>query len=562
MDKLQALRTRLLAEVESCVDRDALLLAAWELNRQTLAPEYYSLRMDVMHEFKVTYKKLTGRTMFKAELEGLFPPPKAKKSKTLEQLPLTEFGVTERMLQLHGKEVAYAGDSGRWYLYREGHWQEQPKEGVQLVQMARNIIKTLRPLAESIVDPELQEEALRSVAACERTGFAVGVVNGLAGEDGVLSESLDFNTKPEFLNARNGLIDLRTGQLLPHDPTVRATMVTGCDYVLGATRPWFERTMLEAFNGCAETVSFLKRFMGYSVMGVPKERYMLMALGKGKDGKSTIFNAIKEALGSHAATMNSSVIASPVGAQAHADAGAPAEHLLRLRGKRLILGSEVKRSSVFIDDAVKTLASGGDTILARGLWSANSVEFKPSGVLVNPANVIPLIRDDDPAVIDRLLLLRFAGQLRKDGAKVDTGRSAKLAAEMEGILAWLVEGALEYQQRGLDIPEAVHRVKAEILEGTSPISRFIEDCCELGPKCAATTKELWEAWRVHSFEQGEKHLAQSEISFGRAISASIGIEGDRATVDGKQQRIWVGIRLKSSRTRLSPGFFQRRVRGV
>lgn len=562
LQKLQALRKRLMDDIAKYVDGDSLLLDALVFHQQTVAPELYSLRLDVIHAFKQRYKELKGRTMFKAELEGLFPPPRAKKGKTLEQLPLTEFGITERMRQLHGHELAYAGDSGRWYLFREGYWQEQPSEGVRVTQMARTIIKTLRPQAEAIVDPELQEETLRAVAACERTGFAAGAVSGLAGEEGILSSSLEFDTQPRYLTAKNGLVDLHTGQLLPHDPSVRATMVTGCDYVPGAPRPWFEQTLAEAFGGCWETMSFLKRFLGYSIMGVPKERYLLMPLGKGKDGKSTIFNAVKDALGSHAATMNSSTIASPIGAQAHADAGAPAEHLLRLRGKRLILGSEIKRSAVFNEDAVKTLASGGDTILARGLWSTDSVEFKPSGVLVNPSNVVPLIRDDDPAVVDRLLLLRFAGNLRKDDTKVDTTRPAKLAREVEGILAWLVEGALEYQEHGLAIPDVVMRTKAEILGGSSPIGRFIEDCCELGPECAATTKELFEAWRQHSFEQGEKNLAQSEISFGRYISASAGVEGDRATVDGKQQRVWVGIRLTSSRTKLPGDFFQRRLKGT
>jgi P4 family phage/plasmid primase-like protien len=438
----QALRKRLMDDIAAYVDGDALLIDAAEFHRQTAAPELYSLRMDVMHAYKARYKALSGRTMLKAEMEGLFPPPRQlKKGKTLERLPLTEFGVTERLRQAHGHELAYAGDSGRWYIYSKGYWEEQPKDTVRVTQMAREIVKTLRPIAEAIVDPELQEETLRAVAACERTGFAAGAVNGLAGEDGILTSSLQFDTHTHLLTAQNGVIDLRTGALLPHDPSIRATMVTGCDYVSGAKCPWFEQTLHEAFRGCHETVAFLKRFMGYTLLGTPKERFMLVPIGKGKNGKSTVFNPIKDALGTHAATMNSSVIASPIGAQASADPGGPAEHLLRLRGKRLILGSEIKRSSVFNDETVKTMASGGDTIVARGLFAHNSVEFKPTGVPVIPANVLPLIRDDDPAVIDRLLLLRF-GVRYDDESEIDKDRPAKIAAELEGVLAWLVEGAL------------------------------------------------------------------------------------------------------------------------
>lgn len=557
-----ALRKRLLDEIAAFVDGDSLLLQAFEFHKATAAPELLSLREDVKHEFKAQFKKLKGRTMFKAELDGLFPPARAqKKGKTLEQLPLTEFGVTERMLQLHGHELAYAGDSGRWYIYSKGHWQQQPDDPVVVRQMARTIVKALRPRADAIVDPELQEEALRAVAACERTNFASGVVNGLAGEDGILTSTLGFDTHMHLLTAQNGIIDLRTGELLPHDPSIRATMVTGCDYVPGAERPWFEQTLHESFRGCHETVSFLKRFMGYTLLGTPKERFVLIPLGKGKNGKSTVFNPIKDALGTHAATMNSSVIASSVGAQASADPGGPAEHLLRLRGKRLIMGSEIKRAAVFNDDTFKTLASGGDTILARGMFATDSVEFKPTGVPVIPANVLPLIRDDDPAVIDRLLLLRF-GVRYDDESKIDKDRPAKIAAELEGVLAWLVEGALEYQEHGLAIPDVVKRVKTDVLEGSSPIGRFIEDCCELGPENAATTKELFEAWKQHSFEQGEKNLAQSETAFGRYISANIGIEGGRAYIDGKQRRVWLGVSLNGSRTKLPDDFWQKRLKGV
>lgn len=555
----KALRASLLDKVKACTDSDQLEALTSELDRATRAGEYMLLREEVVQAFKAKHKGLTGVTLKVAQLETLFPKPAAKKSATLAALPLTEFGVTERFKAAHGHELLFAVDADRWYRYAEGYWQQEPSS-VRVVQMAREVIKKLRPEAESIIDPEAMTEALQAVAACERTNFAAGVVAGLAGEEGVASSSLEMDTTPHLLCVKNGIVDLRTGELLPHDPEARLTMVTACDYVPGAPRPWFERTLKDALKD-DERIAFLKRFMGYAILGQPKERAMLVPIGKGKNGKSTIFNAIQEVLGTHAATMNSNVIATPAGAVVNGNSGGPAEQMLRLRGKRGIFASETKRGAVFNDDTVKTLASGGDTIVARGINAKNSIEFRPTGVVILPANVLATVRDDDAAVYDRLVVLRFSARFDQDAkTEPDTQRPQKLKDEMEGILAWLVEGALEYQADGLQIPESVHQAKQSQREGSSLAQQFVEDCCELGSTHGATVKELFNAWQAYAFEHGETKLAQTSPVFSKYMCANVGVEpGDkRVSFEGEQHRVLVGVRLQGSRFKLPADYFQQK----
>ncbi|MFY9810842.1 DNA primase family protein [Aquabacterium sp.] len=547
----KALRAAMLAKIEACTDCDVLTgsLAA-ELERDTRGGDLVLMRNDIAAAVQAKAKALTGRKPTKAELERLFPRPAFKKSATLTSLPLTEFGVTERLRQVHGHELRFAHDTGVWFTFENGHWQAEGTD-TRVVEMARQVIKGLRPQAMSIVDPEEMEDALKKIEACERQAFASAVAKGLAGEQGVAVSSEEFDSNPDLFAVPNGVVDMRSGALLPSSPDYLMTRVAACNYDPEAQAPWFEKTVREAFRGNEEHIAFFQRLMGYAILGRPTERVMVVPLGKGKNGKSTIFNAIQDVLGSHAQTMNSLVIAAPHNAVQGGNAGGPAEHLLRLRGARTVFASETKRGSVFNDDTVKTLAGGGDVIVARGLNEKRSVEFRPMGVVISPSNVLAQVRDDDQAVWDRLLLLPFSVRFGEPGnPALDLQRTDKLKAEKEGILAWLVRGALAYQAEGLNVPESIKRLKDEQREGGNPISVFIEEYCELGSDYAATTKELFAAWKESAFEQGESRIAQSEVAFGRYLAAQAGIEKAKVKVAGKQHRGFRGIRLLKSGSRV------------
>lgn len=539
----KALREGMLERIKACEDSDTLtgVLAA-ELERETRGGDLRLLRNDISAAVQARAKALTGRKPSKAEMELLFPRAAFKKP-ALKDLPMTEFGMTERFRNAHGHELRFAHDTGTWYTYEGGHWQAEGTD-TRVVELARQVIKKLRPHAEAIVDAEEREELLKKIEACERQAFASAVAKGLAGEEGIAVSSEDFDNNPDLFAVPNGVVDLQTGALLPSNPAYLMTRVAACNYDPEAKAPWFEKTVREAFRGNEENISFFQRLMGYAILGRPNERVMVVPIGKGKNGKSTIFNAIQDVLGSHAQTMNSLTIAAPQNAVQGGNAGGPTEHLLRLRGARTVFASEIKRGSVFNDDTVKTLAGGGDVIVARGLNEKRSVEFRPMGVVIAPSNVLPQVRDDDQAVWDRLLLLPFSVRFGEPGnPALDLKRTDKLREEKEGILAWLVRGARAYLNEGLNVPASIQRLKEDQREGGNPISVFIEEYCELGSDFAATTKDLFNAWRESALEQGETRIAQSEVAFGRYLAAQSGIEKARVKVGGKQQRGFRGIRL-------------------
>ncbi|MGH3936358.1 MAG: hypothetical protein ACRDS1_15500, partial [Pseudonocardiaceae bacterium] len=63
------------------------------------------------------------------------------------------------------------------------------------------------------------------------------------GADGILTRTAAFDTHPDLLNCRNGVVDLRTGQLLPHYPDLLITHLAGGDYDPAARSPLWDRAL-------------------------------------------------------------------------------------------------------------------------------------------------------------------------------------------------------------------------------------------------------------------------------------------------------------------------------
>lgn len=546
-----AIRTLLSALIASAKDIDDLTgPVAKEIELQTRAGELFIIRGEMKEAIKAKAREF-GRKLTAPELRTMLPEgKKVAGSKAAATMDFTEAGITERLRRKHGDELMYTADSKHWYLFDGNVWKQEPSP-VRVVQLAREIVAGDLPKeACYILDPELHDEAMKDIKSLQRVNVAKCAVEGLAGEHGILTDSEALNTHPELLAVANGMVDLRTGKLLAADPEARLTMAAPAAYNPEAKCPVFLQTLSEAMRGDQELVDFIQRLMGYSIMATPKERVLVVPIGGGKNGKSTIFNAIQETLGTHAGTMGSETIACAPNAPM-ADGAGPREDLLRLRGKRTIFASEIKRSTVFVDNTVKTLAGGGDTITCRGL-NKPFVEFKPTCVVIAPTNVLPIVREDDPAVWDRLVLLPFLARFDLDkGVTPDLERPAKLKAEQEGILAWLVQGALEYQRGGLRIPKQIHDLKARNRDGASPISMFLEDHCIIDKDALESTDALFAAWRLCAMEQGEKFTASTKIGFARTL-ASHGFEGLRIRHGKERIRGFKGLRLKDAKTRYQP----------
>jgi putative DNA primase/helicase len=171
----------------------------------------------------------------------------------------------------------------------------------------------------------------------------------------------------------------------------------------------------------------------------------------------------------------------------------PRNDIARLAGVRLVCASEVPPGRAFDEVTLKQL-TGGDTISARFLYG-EFFEYKPQFTICLAANHRPSVRDDDPAIWRRLKLVPFVNELAED--KRDPAVKACLTDPTDAgpaILAWMVEGAIKWQQEGLQEPEVVRAATQAYQAETAVLGQFIEDRCVEGPEQWTSTGNLTAAF--------------------------------------------------------------------
>src|SRR5262249_19861433 len=185
--------------------------------------------------------------------------------------------------------------------------------------------------------------------------------------------------------------------------------------------------------------------IGYSGSGATHEQVVFINYGTGQNGKGRFFGAIRSALGRYAWHMPFEAIQLK-----ERSSGIPTD-LAALCGKRFVTASESNRG-VRLNEAILKSLTGEDPITARHLYK-NWFEFQPAAKYWLFTNFKPRVADSSFGFWRRVRLIEWTQ--RFDGTKDDKNLEQKLKKELPGILAWIVRGCVEWQKRGLIVPEAI-----------------------------------------------------------------------------------------------------------
>ena len=298
---------------------------------------------------------------------------------------------------------------------------------------------------------------------------------------------------------------------------------------------WLQ-TLDEVFGGNRGLVDFFQIAVGYTMMGDPVEHVMFVPYGNGANGKSTIINVIRELLGTYACMSSAKTF---LGAAESAAGGSRAD-LLALMGRRMIYVDEPDQGMTLKEGLIKSM-TGGENITARGMYARKVTEFKPTGVIWLPTNHLPVIKGLDEGIWRRLVPVPFTQTF--DASRRDTQRSAKLRAELPGILNWAIAGAVRYQKEGLRLIEDVNQARTDYRAEMDITGGWIESCCEVAPKARATTLALFTSWMAYASSTGENQFIKSSRALGRVLSGK-GFRPMRWREAGRLVRGFYGIRLR------------------
>lgn len=208
--------------------------------------------------------------------------------------------------------------------------------------------------------------------------------------------------------------------------------------------------------------------------------------------------------------------------------------LAMLKGARLVTASETEEGRAWAEARIKQL-TGGDPITAR-FMRQDFFTYQPQFKLLFAGNHQPTLNSVDPAMQRRFNMMPF---LHKP-ATPDHALELTLKAEAPRILAWALQGCLEWQKQGLGRPDAVAAATNDYFAQQDLIGQWIEDCCETGPNLWDQPATLFHSWRDYARAAGE--------DFGTSKSFGATLE-KRGFNRGKSNgfRLHKGITVKAKR---------------
>jgi putative DNA primase/helicase len=400
---------------------------------------------------------------------------------------LTDYGNAERLVAQHGDNVRFVSGIG-WLVWDGARW-ARDRTG-QLLRCAKLTARALYQDAANCEDDEERKRILAWGRTSESEPRLRAMVKLAASELRVVAVPADLDADPWVLNVRNGTIDLRTGELRPHAGADLITKLAPVRYDPDARSSRWESFLDRATGGDHELQAFVQRLAGYTITGVTDEEILAFPHGPGATGKSTYVEAIKAALGDYASTADFETFLARRGD------GGVRNDIARLAGVRMVISAEVDDGARLAEGLIKTL-TGGDTVTARFLY-AEAFEFTPAFTLWLVANARPRVRAGDDAIWRRILQIPFTVVIPLEERDPELKRALRTEpAEQSAILAWLVRGCVDWQQRGLDVPDQVRDYTAEYRVENDPLAEWIADECQLGPEhwtAASALRAAYEGW--------------------------------------------------------------------
>jgi putative DNA primase/helicase len=428
-----------------------------------------------------------------------------------------------RFTEKHKDDLRYVAGWGKWMVRESAIW--RPDDTLQVFNLVRRVCREAAAECES--------DKLAAAVASAKT---VAAVEKLARSDRRHAMTADDWDKDLWLlNTPAGVVDLRTGQMRPHRPDDYMTKITAV--APGGECPLFMKFRDRITAGDKELQAFLKRVAGYSLTGVTNEHAMFFGYGTGANGKSTLANALSGIMNTYAAIAPmETFIASPNDRH-------PTD-LAMLQGARLVVAQETEEGRHWAENKIKQITTG-DPISAR-FMRQDFFTYTPQFKLMIVGNNKPSLRGVDEAMRRRMNLIPFTVCVPKQERHQKLPE--KLKEEWPGILAWMVEGCLEWQRIGLAPPASVVSATEKYLETEDSLAIWLRDCCTVGDWQEAGLIELFGSWKRWAEAAGEQPGARKR--FVNALEGR-GFE-HRRLASGRYGFRGVGLRAEHARWESEP----------
>ncbi len=299
----------------------------------------------------------------------------------------------------------------------------------------------------------------------------------------------ELNDDENIINFTNGLLDLRTFKMLPHDPRILSTIQLPCEWKgVPDKTPVFDGFINTLTGGDKEVQKLLLEFIGaiFSNIHGGRLKKALFMVGPGDSGKSVLKSLVERILGKgNYAAIDLQELEARFGTA-------------NIYGKRLAGSSDMSFMTVGELKAFKQ-CTGGDFVFAE-YKGQNGFEFRYQGLLWFCMNRLPKFGGDDGDwVYDRIIQISCNNAIPL--SKQDKFLIDKLYAEREGIVYKAVKAFKGVMDNGciFSEPVSVRDARKQYQSENNTVIAFFKECMVKRDKVkimdCATTGTVYKVYR-------------------------------------------------------------------
>jgi putative DNA primase/helicase len=346
-----------------------------------------------------------------------------------------------------------------------------------------------------------------------------------------------FDSDPYVVNVRNGLLDVRTGQLDSHDPCYLSRTQLPVGWRPEAHCPMFLKFLCEIQPDSSDRRMVLEEMASCLWRsGALQKAYMWV--GDGANGKSTLAAVLTALLGERNV---SHVTLQSIESNRFASA--------ELDGKLANVYSDISDSELYHTGKLKSLIAA-DPVMAEKKGK-NPFDLHSTAKMIYSANKLPQVQDNTDAFFRRWIITEFKQKFEGEEASTKLVDALITSDELSGLLRILVGLVGRIIERGgLSRSPTTEQLRSEWGQRADTVAAFIHDCLTANQAAYSPKKDVYAAFV--EWCQRQNFLACGNRTFNERLQAKMPIREDVVRISGRSVKVWRGTQLNPLRAPTLP----------
>lgn len=344
-----------------------------------------------------------------------------------------------------------------------------------------------------------------------------------------LSENItppDQCEHPNFLNLKNGMLNLDSLEKTDHDPKVFSLTQMPVEWHENADCPVISDWLSDVLDNDDTQIKLFLESIGYTLLGTTALQKMFILLGRTQTGKSTAMHIMKALIGKeNTSAMELSSLEDETNRFSRS----------QIHGKIANFSADISPKYLTGDGNIKKIISG-DPITAEHKFKDPFI-FEPNCTLWAMANELPASRDKSGAWYERLVIFRFEKQfLAGSGREPNRNLKKDLTTpeELSGLLlSALCAGKNAINRGAFSIADLNREALTEYIAANDHVMGF---CQDMPDTFDWEDNEFFSTYKEWCEDEGiDKPLSKNRLAHA---TARYGIRRIRKKEDGKRFFAW------------------------